>query len=720
MITDDIKNCLISNPWKPDLHYKFPRSGPRNLSFQFKWFSNWDWLVYSPSQDGAFCKFCSLFSTVVGVQSVKGGKLVNLPYKDWKHAKDDFQKHELLQYHSQCKERAMNFISTYSGSKPSIDISLNKGIQTQIAENRNRLKPIIKTVMFCAKEGLALRGHLDSGRVNLNEGQKKGEGHFRALLKFRAEAGDTTLKNHLENASLNATYISWRIQNEIIYSMNSIILKKLVNLVNRVKYFSIIADETTDVGGKQQMSFCVRFFDREQNVLREEFLQFIPVENATGNGLAEIILKAIADFGLNGQNVVGQGYDGAAAMSGAFNGVQARICEQFPRALYVHCSAHCLNLAISFSCGVPSISNCMGTIDRVFRFFDFPKRQRALDEVIDKMNTCPRVSKLKRLCTTRWVERHTSVENFVELLEPLLEALDNITLWNDKSTSTEAQLLSNAICRFEFFINLHVLQKALKLSLPLSKYLQTVNLDLNLAVQTAMHLGETLEKMRDRAEDSFSAIFKSASESALLFEIAVTKPRTANRQTMRNNVPADSVEEYYRRSVYIPFLDAFVSSLNSKFIKHKNILQPFQHLLSSETGSIENAVSSLENLAEFYDLRSNSIQGEIKLWHQSLAMASVKPKSAVEAIPLCNHNLFPVISELLQIMATLPVTTCTAERSFSSLKILKTYLRNSTSDERLNGLALMYIHSNIPLTPEEVLDHLADKPRRLDINMRLK
>nr|CAH7751781.1 unnamed protein product [Callosobruchus chinensis] len=65
-------------------------------------------------------------------------------------------------------------------------------------------------------------------------------------------------------------------------------------------------------------------------------------------------------------------------------------------------------------------------------------------------------------------------------------------------------------------------------------------------------------------------------------------------------------------------------------------------------------------------------------------------------------------------MATLPMTACTCERSFPSLKLLKSYLRNSTGKERLNGLALMFVHPDIPIN-EDVLNQLAQKQRRLDI-----
>ena len=40
---------------------------------------------------------------------------------------------------------------------------------------------------------------------------------------------------------------------------------------------------------------------------------------------------------------------------------------------------------------------------------------------------------------------------------------------------------------------------------------------------------------------------------------------------------------------------------------------------------------------------------------------------------------------------TLPVTVATAETSFSKLKIIKTYLRSTMSQERLDGLAIISI-----------------------------
>jgi len=58
-------------------------------------------------------------------------------------------------------------------------------------------------------------------------------------------------------------------------------------------------------------------------------------------------------------------------------------------------------------------------------------------------------------------------------------------------------------------------------------------------------------------------------------------------------------------------------------------------------------------------------------------------------------NFFPNVKAVLGILATLPVSTATAERSFSTLKRIKTYLWNSMGHSRLSGLALLSIHTFI-------------------------
>ena len=58
------------------------------------------------------------------------------------------------------------------------------------------------------------------------------------------------------------------------------------------------------------------------------------------------------------------------------------------------------------------------------------------------------------------------------------------------------------------------------------------------------------------------------------------------------------------------------------------------------------------------------------------------------------REMLTEIDKLLRIYFTFPVTSATAERSFSSLRRLKTYLRSTMDNCKLNNLFLMYIHDD--------------------------
>ena len=76
----------------------------------------------------------------------------------------------------------------------------------------------------------------------------------------------------------------------------------------------------------------------------------------------------------------------------------------------------------------------------------------------------------------------------------------------------------------------------------------------------------------------------------------------------------------------------------------------------------------------------------------------VLPKAGMTAMEILNHlkekklEVFPNMWVALRIAVTLRVTVASAERSFSKLKLLKTYLRSTMSQARLNGLALMSVN----------------------------
>lgn len=76
---------------------------------------------------------------------------------------------------------------------------------------------------------------------------------------------------------------------------------------------------------------------------------------------------------------------------------------------------------------------------------------------------------------------------------------------------------------------------------------------------------------------------------------------------------------------------------------------------------------------------------EIKLWYRRLSRleSDSLPRNALDALAICNATLQPNVRKLLQILATLPVSSCTSEHSFSALRRLKTYPRNLPAKQDL-------------------------------------
>jgi len=58
-------------------------------------------------------------------------------------------------------------------------------------------------------------------------------------------------------------------------------------------------------------------------------------------------------------------------------------------------------------------------------------------------------------------------------------------------------------------------------------------------------------------------------------------------------------------------------------------------------------------------------------------------------------NMLSEIDKLLVILFTIPITSATSERGFSSVRRLKTFLRSTMTQRRLNNLFLLYIHTHL-------------------------
>lgn len=104
-------------------------------------------------------------------------------------------------------------------------------------------------------------------------------------------------------------------------------------------------DETPDISGKEQLCGIFRYFT-EPNEIVDRFMGFIDASsNRTADALTKIITDILSEYECTSK-LVAQTYNGAAVLSSNKNGVQQKVREIGPDALYVLCNAHILNVVL--------------------------------------------------------------------------------------------------------------------------------------------------------------------------------------------------------------------------------------------------------------------------------------------------------------------------------------------------------------------------------------
>ena len=129
----------------------------------------------------------------------------------------------------------------------------------------------------------------------------------------------------------------------------------------------------------------------------------------------------------------------------------------------------------------------------------------------------------------------------------------------------------------------------------------------------------------------------------------------------------------------------------------------------------------LRKFVDFYKTDLPNIEGldtELDMWEARWLRESEQnsdiPKRVSDTLLTSDDDFYPNINTILNILAIVPATTCTCERSISALRRLKTWLRSSMTNDRLTGLALMHVHRHLDFDVETIIDNFARaQPRRM-------
>ncbi|XP_050065097.1 uncharacterized protein LOC126554022 [Aphis gossypii] len=227
----------------------------------------------------------------------------------------------------------------------------------------------------------------------------------RLLTKY-----DPILNEHFDSGPRNALYHSNRIQNDIIASINTVLKNKLKSVIKN-QQISIIADETSDIGHHEQLSIVVRYYDSIKNCPVEQFVCMKRLLSTDAQSIFNTLYEVIEQYDIQWKSVSSVCFDGAAAMSGSFNGVQAKFKEKNDKTVSVHCYGHCLNLVLVDSLGRQNrvTFDFFGSIQLIYNFIESSCTRHATLEKVATNSANIKLKTLKSVSNTRWACRAEAV-----------------------------------------------------------------------------------------------------------------------------------------------------------------------------------------------------------------------------------------------------------------------------------------------------------------------
>ena len=112
------------------------------------------------------------------------------------------------------------------------------------------------------------------------------------------------------------------------------------------------------------------------------------------------------------------------------------------------------------------------------------------------------------------------------------------------------------------------------------------------------------------------------------------------------------------------------------------------------------------------DIDGKELHVELKFLQDFIPKEDMDPLDVLKFVK--RMGCFPNALVAYKILLTIPVTVASAEWSFSKLKLLKTYMRSTMKQERLNGLATIALENDVleKIKYEDIIEDFISKNTR--------
>ena len=314
---------------------------------------------------------------------------------------------------------------------------------------------------------------------------------------------------------------------------------------------------------------------------------------------------------------------------------------------------------------------------------------------------------LRTLCPTRWTVRHGAIVSILLNYKILQDTLEEVQKGrHDYAAKAHAMILQMEM--FDTFFGLKLSHFIFSAAERFSVNLQAKDI----TVQEAIHGAELLVQhlKSNRTESKFDLFYEQVIEqsSALTDQPKLPRYRKMPRRFDEGETPHRYVEPNDRyRHIYYEALELVAGEVERRFdqpdlcvIKDLEVL-----LLSAANGELGEGYTS-DALSSYIegDVDQPRLKVQLKMIPDMIKTAfdgSIKKVTTMRTLTDAMNKseiykrMLSEVDKLLKIYLTFPVTSATAERAFSSLRHLKTFLRNTMTHCHLNNLFLLYVHTNV-------------------------
>ena len=643
---------------------------------QSSWFGQHPWLTFCETKKKLFCFYCSVAESrkLLHFSTKAEDAFTKVGFCNWKKASQCFVKHENSHAHSEACMKIHN--------KTNVASLLSEACRKEQSVRAEMLLKQLSSLKFLLRQGLAIRGHDDQ------------EGNLYQLLKLLSQ--DSV---EMQSWLLQGKYLSPVIVNEQIKLMSDFVLRGLLNEIRCTQWFTLIADEATDISNKEQMCVVIRWVD-DMYEINEDPIGLIQLPKTDANTLTSALKDVLVRCILPLSQCRGQAYDGASAMSGRIKGVATQIKNEQPAALHVHCLAHCLNLCLQ---DATRICNCVrDTLELIMELVKLikfsPKRSTLFQTLKSQMS--PDTNDLRPLCPTRWTVRTGAIGAVLSNYSTLCTVLEEVNSTGRDEYAVKAGGILRQMEKFSTYFGLKLCFLVFSSTEQLSCTLQQKDITIQEARGAAVLAESHLRRQRN--DEVFDRFYESVLHEArdLTEEPVLPRKRRVPKRTSEEaeGFHHQCPKEHYRQ-IFFEVLDVICNELVRRFDQKdfKMVVDLEQAIVragNGEKGVLPEAIKDLykddidmDRLATHLHMLQDVLKRYGESAGRTIKVTNVRTVcQAMNDVPGAKA-LLSEIHRFLKLFLTIPVTTATSER-------LKTYLRSSMTQERLNHVLLLHSHKS--------------------------